>query len=104
MDKGECTCKRYVTGRDCNQCLPKHWGLSSEEPYGCKPCDCDPGGSFDDSCDVVTGQCRCRQHVIGRRCNQPQSGFFAGGLDYFVYEAEIARGGVVSAAIYAFRT
>ncbi|KAG1659411.1 Laminin subunit beta-1 [Nymphon striatum] len=96
VDKGECTCKRYVTGRDCNQCLPKHWGLSADEPYGCKPCDCDPGGSYDDSCDVVTGECRCREHVMGRRCDQPESAYFAGSLDYYVYEAEVARGGPTS--------
>ncbi|KMQ87955.1 laminin subunit beta-1 [Lasius niger] len=41
---GECTCKRYVTARDCNQCLPEYWGLS-EDRDGCKPCDCDSGSS-----------------------------------------------------------
>ena len=52
---GECVCKRYVTGRDCDQCLPEHWGLSDTRD-GCKPCDCDPGGSYDNMCDVITGQ------------------------------------------------
>ncbi|XP_013782951.1 laminin subunit beta-1-like [Limulus polyphemus] len=88
---GECTCKRNVVGRDCNQCLPEHWGLSSNEE-GCQPCNCDPGGSFDNNCDVVTGQCRCRHHLRGRMCDQPESGFFVGNLDYMVYEAELARG------------
>lgn len=55
--KGECTCKRYVVGRDCNQCLKEYYGLS-ELQDGCKPCDCDPGGAFDNNCDVVDGQCR----------------------------------------------
>lgn len=54
---GECTCKRYVTGRDCNQCLPEYYGLSVDRD-GCKPCDCDMGGSYDNLCDVITGQCR----------------------------------------------
>ena len=54
---GECVCKRYVTGRDCDQCLPEHWGLSDTRD-GCKPCDCDPGGSYDNMCDVATGQVR----------------------------------------------
>ena len=111
VDTGECMCKRYVTGRDCDQvrflrrlllfglgrriwlfvvvvvvvvddlietvphlparfqCLPEHWGLS-EARDGCKPCDCDPGGSYDNNCDVNTGECKCRPHVTGRTCNQ----------------------------------
>lgn len=84
---GECVCKRYVTGRDCDQCLPEHWGLS-EARDGCKPCDCDPGGSYDNNCDLLTGQCKCRPHVTGRTCSQPEQGYFAGLLDYRIYEAE----------------
>ncbi|GLV46313.1 LanB1 [Carabus blaptoides fortunei] len=88
---GDCICKRYVTGRDCNQCLPEYWGLS-EKRDGCQSCDCDPGGSLDNNCDVLTGQCRCRDHVQGRTCNQPKQHFFTGSLDFFVYEAESATG------------
>lgn len=55
-ETGECTCKRYVHGRDCNQCIPGYWGLSDSQE-GCKPCDCDIGGAYDNMCDVVTGQC-----------------------------------------------
>ncbi|KAK0173519.1 hypothetical protein PV328_006704 [Microctonus aethiopoides] len=86
---GECTCKRYVTARDCNQCLPEFWGLS-EDHDGCKPCDCDPGGSYESTCDVVTGQCRCRPHVSGRNCNQPEQSYYTGSLDFLVYEGELA--------------
>lgn len=90
MLTGECTCKRYVTARDCNQCLPEYWGLS-EDPDGCKPCDCDPGGSYENSCDVVTGQCRCRPHVGGRTCDQPEQSYYTGSLDYLIYEGELSR-------------
>lgn len=88
---GECTCKRYVRGRDCNQCLLEYYGLS-DDPEGCKPCDCDPGGSYDNQCDVISGQCRCRPHVTGRACDQPEQSYFTGSLDFLVYEAELARG------------
>ncbi|KAH6921814.1 hypothetical protein HPB50_005331 [Hyalomma asiaticum] len=88
---GECTCKRNVIGRDCNQCLPEYYGLSHDDD-GCKPCDCDPGGAYENSCDVITGQCRCRPSVQGRRCDQPDTGFFVGNLDYMVHEAELAKG------------
>ncbi|XP_077546511.1 laminin subunit beta-1 isoform X2 [Haemaphysalis longicornis] len=87
---GECTCKRNVIGRDCNQCLPEYWGLGRDDD-GCKPCDCDPGGAYENSCDVITGQCRCRPSVQGRRCDQPETGYFVGNLDYMVYEAELAK-------------
>lgn len=92
---GECTCKRYVTTRDCNQCLPNYWGLS-EDRDGCKACDCDPGGSYEDSCDVITGQCRCRPHVSGRSCNQPEQSYYTGSLDFLVYEGELSRASDVS--------
>ncbi|KAG7208341.1 hypothetical protein KM043_014577 [Ampulex compressa] len=87
---GECTCKRFVTARDCNECLPEYWGLS-EDPDGCKPCDCDPGGSYENSCDVRTGQCRCRPHVSGRTCNQPEQSYYTGSLDFLIYEGELSR-------------
>lgn len=87
---GECTCKRYVTGRDCNQCLPEYWGLS-EKRDGCQPCDCDPGGSFDNNCDVISGQCPCRDHMIGRTCSTPKQQHYTASLDFLLYEAESAK-------------
>ncbi|XP_043253196.1 laminin subunit beta-1 [Colletes gigas] len=90
MVTGECTCKRFVTARDCNQCIPEYWGLS-EDPDGCKPCDCDPGGSYENSCDVISGQCRCRPHISGRTCNQPEQSYYTGSLDFLIYEGELSR-------------
>ncbi|GFX23698.1 laminin subunit beta-1 [Trichonephila clavipes] len=123
---GRCHCKKHVEGRRCDRCKNGYWnfqadnpdgcegmkffsavkinlkpefyGLSSDEE-GCKPCSCDPGGSIDNNCDVITGQCRCRAHVTSRRCDQPESGFFAGSLDYITYEAELAKGTPVSATL-----
>ena len=51
-----------MIGRDCDQCRPEHFGLSNDI-NGCKPCDCDVGGSFDNNCDVMTGQCACRPNI-----------------------------------------
>lgn len=78
-----------MTARDCNQCLPEYWGLSDDHD-GCKPCDCDPGGSYESTCDVVTGQCRCRPHVSGRNCDQPEQSYYTGSLDFLIYEGELA--------------
>ncbi|XP_055351401.1 laminin subunit beta-1-like [Paramacrobiotus metropolitanus] len=88
---GQCTCKRFVTGENCDQCAEGYWGMSADRD-GCKACDCDLGGSYDNNCDLQTGQCRCRPNVAGRRCEQPSNGFFAPYLDYHVFEAEDARG------------
>ncbi|XP_017782768.1 PREDICTED: laminin subunit beta-1 isoform X2 [Nicrophorus vespilloides] len=87
---GECTCKRYVMGRDCNQCMPEFWGLSDKND-GCEACDCDPGGSFDNNCDVLTGQCKCRDHMTGRNCTIPKQQHFTASLDFLLYEAELAK-------------
>ena len=89
---GDCTCKRFVVGRDCNQCLPFHYGLSANDPNGCKPCDCDIGGSYDNNCDVITGQCKCRPNVGGRRCDSVDDGYFSGPLDFLLFEGELAFG------------
>lgn len=45
---------------------------------GCQPCNCDPVGSLNHTCDLYTGQCQCRPGVTGQRCDvcQPyQYGF-----------------------------
>uniref|UniRef100_A0A452VEH0 Laminin subunit beta 2 n=1 Tax=Ursus maritimus TaxID=29073 RepID=A0A452VEH0_URSMA len=92
-NSGTCFCKRLVTGRGCNRCLPGHWGLS-HDLLGCRPCDCDVGGAVDPQCDEATGQCRCRQHMVGRRCEQVQPGYFRPFLDHLTWEAEDTRGQV----------
>lgn len=37
---------------------------------GCQSCDCFPIGSLSRSCDLVTGQCSCRDTVEGRKCDR----------------------------------
>jgi laminin beta 1 len=69
---------------------PGYFGLS-DDPDGCKPCDCSPGGSFDMNCDVHTGQCKCKPNMDGRTCDKPVNGYFCPTLDHFVYEAENAK-------------
>ncbi|KAL6739145.1 hypothetical protein Aduo_012631 [Ancylostoma duodenale] len=86
---GFCTCKRLVTGDNCDQCLPEHYGLS-EDADGCKPCDCDIGGSMNNQCDLVTGQCVCREGFSGRKCDTADSSYYCANIDHYTYEAENA--------------
>lgn len=48
------------------------------------------------SCDPHSGQCVCREHMFGRRCEQVESGFYFIALDHYTYEAEDAKRGPVS--------
>ncbi|KZC04266.1 Laminin subunit alpha-1 [Dufourea novaeangliae] len=41
--------------------------------YGCR---CDHLGSITTACDIVTGQCQCKAHVIGRQCDHCMVGFW----------------------------
>ena len=40
-----------------------------------RPCNCDREGSVSNSCDA-TGQCKCKENVIGKQCNQCKAGHF----------------------------
>ncbi|XP_028308576.1 laminin subunit beta-2 isoform X2 [Gouania willdenowi] len=87
---GDCFCKRLVTGRSCDQCLPEHWALSHDQ-NGCRRCECDIGGALDNQCSLENGQCHCRSHMHGRQCSHVESGYFSMALDYLLYEAESAK-------------
>lgn len=76
-----------MIGRDCDRCRENYYGID-EGLEGCKACDCDAGGSISPQCDLRTGQCLCRPHVTGRRCDTPISDHFVPLLDQVLIEAE----------------
>nr|CAG4649913.1 EOG090X005Q [Sida crystallina] len=64
---GQCQCKPYIAGRNCDRCLDGYFDLDSDN--GCQACNCDPIGSVNRTCNVRTGQCLCRPGVVGLRCD-----------------------------------
>ena len=68
-----------------------HYGLNENSPQGCRPCSCHPGGSYSLQCDINSGQCPCREGMIGRQCDTPAVNTYCAGLQFFTYEAELAR-------------
>jgi len=67
QNTGQCDCKAYVTGRNCDRCEDGFFDLDSGN--GCQQCNCDLIGSLNSTCDVYTGQCFCRPGVVGLRCD-----------------------------------
>ena len=41
----------------------------------CAPCGCSKRGSLNQTCDQFTGQCHCKDHHSGSKCNQCDEGF-----------------------------
>ena len=42
---------------------------------GPSPCDCQVRGSHSASCNLIGGQCRCKNHIIGRTCYRCLQGY-----------------------------
>uniref|UniRef100_A0A8V5H5F7 Laminin subunit beta-1 n=1 Tax=Melopsittacus undulatus TaxID=13146 RepID=A0A8V5H5F7_MELUD len=46
---------------------------------GALPCRCDPQGSRSSECQPQGGQCQCKPHVVGRRCDRCAPGSYGFG-------------------------
>lgn len=80
---GECLkCIHNTAGPHCDECLPGHFGDPFALPHGsCDACSCYPRGSLQTEdgisiCNQVSGDCACKPNVIGKNCNECQSGFW----------------------------
>ncbi|XP_059754515.1 laminin subunit alpha-5 isoform X2 [Balaenoptera ricei] len=73
---GQCICPPRTVPPDCIVCQPQTFGC--HPLVGCEECNCSGPGVqelMDPTCDVDSGQCRCRPNVAGRRCDTCAPGF-----------------------------
>ncbi|XP_044604120.2 laminin subunit alpha-5 [Equus asinus] len=73
---GQCTCPPRTVPPDCIICQPQTFGC--HPLVGCEECNCSGPGVqelTDPTCDMDSGQCKCRPNVAGRRCDTCAPGF-----------------------------
>ncbi|XP_076800337.1 laminin subunit alpha-5-like isoform X2 [Clavelina lepadiformis] len=74
---GECICPPNTVKPDCNSCAP--FTHSFHPLAGCVECDCNLNGVLnisDTGCNPGDGQCNCKEHVTGQRCDQCELGYY----------------------------
>ncbi|XP_026197124.1 laminin subunit alpha-2 isoform X3 [Anabas testudineus] len=80
---GRCLrCRQGYSGVACDSCAEGYYG-DAITAKNCQPCQCHTNGSVSEVCSKETGQCLCRENVIGRQCDEcmPQThGINTGGV------------------------
>ncbi|XP_022051460.2 laminin subunit alpha-5 isoform X1 [Acanthochromis polyacanthus] len=73
---GDCICPPRTLRPECTQCEPQTFGC--HPVVGCEICNCSRPGivSPDASCDTQSGQCRCKNNIVGRQCDRCAPGFY----------------------------
>ena len=47
----------------------------------CLACNCDQYGSLDVQCDIVSGQCPCKENFMGQRCDLCEENKYRDGFE-----------------------
>ncbi|RXM36346.1 Laminin subunit alpha-2 [Acipenser ruthenus] len=68
-------CREGFGGQYCESCSDGYFG-DAIVAKNCQPCQCNNNGSMSEVCNPQTGQCECRQHVVGKQCDECMSGTF----------------------------
>ncbi|XP_053566671.1 laminin subunit alpha-2 isoform X2 [Bombina bombina] len=62
-------CKPGIAGQYCDKCGDGYFG-DALGPSSCQPCNCNVNGSMSTTCNKLTGQCECKNNVVGRQCDE----------------------------------
>lgn len=70
----QCRClSPFITGKKCQKCIDGMYNLE----LGCKlKCQCDTFGSIGPTCDLETGQCKCKPKIGGLKCTICEPGYY----------------------------
>ncbi|XP_049339127.1 laminin subunit alpha-3 isoform X9 [Astyanax mexicanus] len=85
---GECFCKPNICNHACSKCKDGYFLLQKKNYFGCEGCQCDVGGAVASGCEESTGQCKCRKHMQGRTCSEPQLNYYLPSLHHLKFEVE----------------
>ncbi|XP_070781481.1 laminin subunit alpha-2 [Enoplosus armatus] len=67
---GQCLrCRPGYGGAACDSCAEGYYG-DAITAKNCQPCQCHTNGSVSEACNKETGQCQCRENVVGRQCDE----------------------------------
>uniref|UniRef100_A0A4W5KBC8 Laminin subunit alpha 2 n=1 Tax=Hucho hucho TaxID=62062 RepID=A0A4W5KBC8_9TELE len=67
---GSCLrCRDGYGGTTCDTCAEGFYG-DAIEAKNCQHCQCHNNGSMSEVCHQENGQCQCKQHVVGRQCDE----------------------------------
>uniref|UniRef100_A0A8C6UB52 Laminin subunit alpha 2 n=1 Tax=Neogobius melanostomus TaxID=47308 RepID=A0A8C6UB52_9GOBI len=67
---GQCLrCRPGYGGVACDTCTDGYYG-DAVTAKNCQPCQCHTNGSVSEVCHQQTGQCECRENVVGRQCDE----------------------------------
>uniref|UniRef100_A0A663MDS5 Laminin subunit alpha 3 n=1 Tax=Athene cunicularia TaxID=194338 RepID=A0A663MDS5_ATHCN len=88
QENGHCYCKSNVCGDSCDTCEAGYYALENTNYFGCRGCRCDIGGSLSPACAEPSGGCRCRAHIVGTACQEPEKNYFFPDLHHMKFEIE----------------
>ncbi|XP_048760749.1 netrin-1-like isoform X4 [Ostrea edulis] len=71
-------CRHNTAGRNCHYCRQGYYRDPQKlitHRKACKACNCHPVGALGKICNQTSGQCPCKDGVIGRTCNRCHSDY-----------------------------